>query len=261
MLSFLTLTSSLVALTQALVVPLTYNNLMKDDSEKIVIFYSGMDPSFTDDNWGPTARSYHSFVSLSDHEDFQAYKFVAVDIDFDEEAQRKFPMLDDIGPLIFISLESGVERIGQTLDYNRLKEFDRHRNVDITNNNVIRYESRAQILELANDKPVFLKMYEEWCGHCQKLKRQYQIASLESDAVHWLEIECSAVEANEAGDICEEFGVTGFPTLIVLNQGATETVEHTSGRSASDLINFVNGEISYDQVAPNLNSANKHEEL
>jgi len=55
-------------------------------------------------------------------------------------------------------------------------------------------------------------MYEQWCGHCKKMKKHFQYASAqEGNTVHYVEVECSA-----AGNTCAQFGVQGYPTVRLL---------------------------------------------
>ena len=82
----------------------------------------------------------------------------------------------------------------------------------------------------------FVKFYAPWCGHCQKLAPVWaKLAEMLADnrAVNIAQIDCTT-----SGDMCTEFGVRGYPTLLWIQDGK-KTSEYQGDRSLEDLKTFV----------------------
>jgi thiol-disulfide isomerase/thioredoxin len=230
----------------SLVEPISFKAVQEDQRTKVVIFTGTSEKS---------ASALATFTEISNMEEFGDYAFVHIDVPTDEDAKSAFP--EEALPLLFTATpEDGVARLGDTLDLNSFREFHQFRVMTFEDDNVIRFESESQISELAQTKPVFLKMYEEWCGHCKKLKKHYQGASMKSDKVHWVEVECSVADG-----FCEKLGVEGFPTLKIVNVGATKVAEYQGGRSMGDLVSVIEAG-NFDYTADiSFSSASGHDEL
>merc|ERR1711991_770272 len=94
------------------------------------------------------------------------------------------------------------------------------RSTPITNDKVLKFTSEADLLERSETKPVLVKFYEEWCGHCKRLKKHFQYASLKEKNVDFLEIECSKNEDTTA--ICSKHNVGSYPTMMLFRDGYPE---------------------------------------
>lgn len=88
-------------------------------------------------------------------------------------------------------------------------------------------------------KDVFVEFFAPWCGHCKKLAPDYEIVgdafARESAVV------IAKVDADQHKELGNRFDVHGFPTLKFFPKGKKDSpVAYEGGRSAEDIINYVN---------------------
>jgi len=88
-------------------------------------------------------------------------------------------------------------------------------------------------------KHVFVEFFAPWCGHCKKLAPEYDIVG-ESFAKQD-NVVIAKVDADEHPTLGTRFDVTGFPTLKFFPKGATTPEDYDGGRTAEDIVSFVNG--------------------
>lgn len=78
---------------------------------------------------------------------------------------------------------------------------------------------------------VLVKFYAPWCGHCKRMAADYeQAAKTLADAdesVGLAEVDCTRHK-----DVCQRFGVRGYPTLKTFVNG--EEGERYSGKRSSE---------------------------
>mmetsp|Transcript_5470 Transcript_5470/g.10912 ORF Transcript_5470/g.10912 Transcript_5470/m.10912 type:complete len:221 (+) Transcript_5470:90-752(+) len=89
--------------------------------------------------------------------------------------------------------------------------------------------------ELTDGKAVFIKFFAPWCGHCKKMKPDWEKLAQEWDghAVGMVaEVDCTA----EGKPLCDANGVRGFPTLKFGDPSNLE--DYQGGRSYGDLSKF-----------------------
>ena len=77
--------------------------------------------------------------------------------------------------------------------------------------------------------PDVMIFYAPWCGHCKKSMDEFTKASVNKDT----DIVLINTTLPESRNIVEQYGVTGFPTIIK-NDGT----KYTGPRMADDIINF-----------------------
>ncbi|KAF5827182.1 hypothetical protein DUNSADRAFT_1185 [Dunaliella salina] len=79
------------------------------------------------------------------------------------------------------------------------------------------------------DKWTYLvEFYAPWCGHCQQLASKYKqvAASLRGN------VKVGAVNCDDFGDLCSQYGVKGFPTIKAFIPGQASPKEYKGDRSA-----------------------------
>jgi protein disulfide-isomerase A1 len=80
-----------------------------------------------------------------------------------------------------------------------------------------------------------VEFFAPWCGHCKQLAPQYKAASLELDGVAKL----FAVDCTVEKEVCDRFGVRGFPTLKVFRGDLSKATSYEGGRSAKDIVQYM----------------------
>lgn len=93
-----------------------------------------------------------------------------------------------------------------------------------------------------------VEFYAPWCGHCKNLAPEWAIAGdtfTESDGVT-----IAAVDATAAPGLASKFGVQGYPTIKFFPKGGdlTKPEEYDGGRTAEDIVNWVNAKVGTRRV-------------
>jgi len=82
-----------------------------------------------------------------------------------------------------------------------------------------------------------VEFYAPWCGHCKSLAPEYELVAT---AFKGQAVKVANVDADKHRDLGSRFGVTGFPTLKWFPAGAKEPEAYQGGRTAKDLVDFIN---------------------
>lgn len=80
---------------------------------------------------------------------------------------------------------------------------------------VLTADNFTQVLGLS--ELVLVEFYAPWCGHCKRLAPDYALAAKELDLKHGVTL--AKVDAEEETSLAKEFGVNGYPTLIMFRHG------------------------------------------
>ncbi|ESS31299.1 protein disulfide-isomerase domain-containing protein, partial [Toxoplasma gondii VEG] len=90
-------------------------------------------------------------------------------------------------------------------------------------------------------KDVLLEVYAPWCGHCKRLQPEYELfakAAVKSPTAQ-AHLVVAKMDGTETRLSNPDFKVTGFPTIWFIKKGSGKPIRHTGGRSARDLLKFV----------------------
>jgi protein disulfide-isomerase A6 len=88
---------------------------------------------------------------------------------------------------------------------------------------------------------VLVEFYAPWCGHCKNLAPEWKIAGETFQPND--DIKIAAVDATESQDLAEKYGVKGYPTIKYFPKGSTEPEDYQGGRTAPDIVNWVNEKV------------------
>lgn len=78
-----------------------------------------------------------------------------------------------------------------------------------------------------------------WCGHCKSLAPEYELVGTAFKGVSGVKI--AKVDADAEKALGGRFGIKSFPTLKWFPAGSLEPVAYEGGRTAGDIVEFVNG--------------------
>jgi len=92
---------------------------------------------------------------------------------------------------------------------------------------------------IKNGKGTFVKFFAPWCGHCKKMKPDWDKLADEmksSDIVQIVDVDCTAA----GKDICGKVGVRGYPTVkYYLADEPNKPIDYKGGRDMNSLKKFV----------------------
>jgi protein disulfide-isomerase A6 len=85
---------------------------------------------------------------------------------------------------------------------------------------------------------VLVEFFAPWCGHCKTLAPEYEILAT---SLKGQPVKIASVDADKHRDLGGRFDVKGFPTIKFFPAGATKPEDYSGGRTAPDMIDFING--------------------
>jgi len=87
-------------------------------------------------------------------------------------------------------------------------------------------------------KDTFVEFFAPWCGHCKSLAPEYEIVGTAFAKIPSVVV--AKVDADAHKDLGSRFGVKGYPTLKFFPKGSKEPTDYSGGRTADDIIKFIN---------------------
>lgn len=90
---------------------------------------------------------------------------------------------------------------------------------------------------IAENNLVLAEFYAPWCGHCKKLAPEYEEAAAYL-AENEEGIALAKVDCTDNKDLCMEYEIQGFPTLIIFDNGVP-TGQYQGQRKAADIIKYM----------------------
>ncbi|KAB5580648.1 protein disulfide-isomerase precursor [Coniochaeta sp. 2T2.1] len=88
---------------------------------------------------------------------------------------------------------------------------------------------------VTNNDIVLAEFFAPWCGHCKALAPEYEEAatSLKEKNIKLVKVDCT-----EEADLCQSFGVEGYPTLKVF-RGLDNIVPYKGQRKANAITSYM----------------------
>jgi len=87
---------------------------------------------------------------------------------------------------------------------------------------------------------VFVEFFCSLVCHCKSLAPEYELVG---EAFTKQPVVIAKVDADQHKELGSRFGIQGFPTLKFFPKGSKEAKPYEGGRTADDIINFINKEV------------------
>lgn len=91
------------------------------------------------------------------------------------------------------------------------------------------------------NKNVFLLMYASWCGHCQRMKPEWQ--ALAKDFPEDGETVIAMIDADKERAVARAYEVKGFPTIKLFTKKDKSGIPYQGQRTKEDFKDFLNQHI------------------
>jgi len=85
----------------------------------------------------------------------------------------------------------------------------------------------------------FVEFFAPWCGHCKRLAPEYEIVGAAFEKLK-KSVTIAKVDCDQHKELCGKHGIQGYPTLKYFPKGSTTAEAYSGGRTANDIIDFVN---------------------
>jgi len=99
-------------------------------------------------------------------------------------------------------------------------------------------DSNFDSVVLDESKDVMVEFYAPWCGHCKNLAPTWETLGKSFDGEENVVI--AKLDADSHRELATRFSVSGYPTIMFFPKSNKLGEVYNGGRSASDLVEFVN---------------------
>jgi thioredoxin-related protein len=108
----------------------------------------------------------------------------------------------------------------------------------------------------AENKPVFLMMYQSTCGHCEKMLNEVMPDSsiVNFYTAHFICIKAEMLTDPDAQKLAKHFYVQSFPTYAIIDKNAETIFQFVGEFKAADFVKMGELALQPDQQLPNLKS-------
>merc|ERR1712232_609208 len=96
---------------------------------------------------------------------------------------------------------------------------------DVVELNSDNFEHLTQLSTGATTGDWFIKFYAPWCGHCKRLAPTWEEVATELKGV----VNVAKVDVTQSRGLGKQFGVKGFPTLLLFRKG--KMMKYTGART------------------------------
>jgi len=98
------------------------------------------------------------------------------------------------------------------------------------------------------EKGILVEFYAPWCGHCKSLAGPWADAATQLKG----KMDLGALDATAHGQVAQQYGVQGYPTIKYFAPGSTEPENYNGGRTASDIVRWAEEKAAENLPPPEL---------
>jgi protein disulfide-isomerase-like protein len=101
---------------------------------------------------------------------------------------------------------------------------------------------------LDKSKTVMVAFVASWCGHCKRLKPEYQKAAsmLGRKGLDPNKVVMATIDADQYEKIRDQYAIQGFPTIKLFHAGDNYVEDYQGGRSAAELLSYIQSKAAED---------------